>query len=119
MDDDETDILCRKFFERGFERFGRTLQVRFDDDTEFFDVARVDRLVKIFERNFFDRARFFEAFQFLPFYRNFARVFFAFRHLERIARIRHTFNAEHFDGHGRRGFLNAFSAIVEHGPHVT
>ena len=119
MNDHKANIARRKFFKRSFQRFGRTLQVRFYDDFKFFNFVLFDCAVKIVERNLFDGFRVFKTLEFLPLGGNCPRFFFRLRNLERIARVRHFFHSEYFDRRRRTGRVDTLPQIIEERAHTS
>ena len=118
MNDDQAYIARRQLFERFFKRFGGTLQIGFDDNLEFHNLALVDRIVEVVERNFFDVLCVFKPLKFLPLKRNVARRAFGVGNLEGIAGIRHSFQAENFNRHRRSRFVDFLPEVVKNCTHA-
>ena len=118
VDDHKSDVLCRKLFKGCLKSLGASLQVGFDDHFEFLDFVRVNRLVKVVKRDFLDGLGVLKALKLHALGADGARLFFAFGHLEGVARVGHVLNSDNLNRLAGSRFLNALAPVVEHRAHA-
>src|SRR5207302_2660843 len=117
-DDFELYLISREFRQHFTEHFHGALNVPLDHNSQFLDVAGLQLLVELVERN----ARAADA-------RHRRIALFALAvlddvprfgfvgDLEEVARIRYTLQTQHFDGRRRRRVLDDPAAIAKHRAH--
>ena len=91
-------VLRGEFQERVFQCLYRTVHISFDNDIQFLEVTNSQAASNLLQTNMFLRADGLLALQLLAFVRNLACLLLGWQHIELIACLRSTIQAEDSTG---------------------
>ena len=98
---------------RRFKCFNRALNVSFNNNIQFFQLAFLNTLENIIQGNFGILLHFFAAAFCKAFFSNASGGFFVSA-VQNIASHRHFVQTKHFNRCGRQRFFNFFAAVINH-----
>ena len=114
MDDGDADLIVLvELQERARERLDRTLYIGLDDDVEVLDVAFLDLVEEVVERDLLALDEVVALA--LDAGLGDGAGLLLLEHGEDVAGFRHVIEAEDLDRYGRAGLLDVLAAVVDHG----
>src|SRR5205085_11505849 len=117
-DDVAADFLRRQLLERRGDGFHRTVDVALDDDLELVELAGLDLIVKLIERDVALLAHLAILGGHAAALGHFAGFAFVADDDEGVAGLRRAFHAQDLHGGRRAGFVAGLAALVEDGAHL-
>ena len=117
MDDGDADLIVLvELEERARERLDRTLYIGLDDDVQVLDVAFLDLVEEVVERDFLALDE-VVALALDAGLGNGAGLLLL-EHGKDVAGFRHIVEAEDLDWYGRTSLLDVLAAVVDHGANL-
>ena len=118
MDDNYFDFIIFNILQRGTQSFDSTLNVSFNDDIQVFDLALLDTLEQVIQRNLGILLDLFNTFFRNTFFSNAAGNFFVGR-IEDITGQRYIVQAQNLYRSRRQCFFDFFATVIDHSTYLT